>query len=89
MSLRFYSMLKIPAEYDGDTMSVKFKDNSCQLVRKRGRPKQTWKRTVVEEVENVVRHGARLKGWRRTESDGGALQMPYVPNRTKGHKCKM
>jgi hypothetical protein len=33
-----------------------------------------------------VRHGARLKGWRRTESDGGALQMPYVPNGMKGHK---
>jgi hypothetical protein len=31
--------------------------------------------------------GARLKGWRRTESDGRALYMSYVPNGTKGHKC--
>jgi hypothetical protein len=31
-------------------------------------------------------HGARLKGWQRTESDGGALQMPYVPNGMKRHK---
>jgi len=32
--------------------------------------------------------GARLNGWRRTESDGTALQMPCVPNRTKGHGAK-
>jgi hypothetical protein len=36
----------------------------------------------------AVRHGARLKCWRRTESDGGALQMPYVPNGMKGHKSR-
>jgi hypothetical protein len=59
-----------------------------QGVRRRGRPKQNWKRAVVEERQNVVIHGERLKGWRRTETDGGALQMPYVPRGTKGHKTK-
>jgi hypothetical protein len=53
---------------------------------RRGRPKQTWERIVVEEEAKVERYGARLKDWRRTELDGGALQMPYVPNGTKGHK---
>jgi hypothetical protein len=52
------------------------------------RPKQTWKRTVIEEATNFVIHGKRLKGCRRTEPDGGALQIPYVPNGTEGLKTK-
>jgi hypothetical protein len=28
---KIYDMLKIPAEYDGDTSLAKFKDISCQL----------------------------------------------------------
>jgi hypothetical protein len=27
----------------------------------------------------------RLRGWRATESDGDASQMPYIPNATKGY----
>jgi hypothetical protein len=30
--------------------------------------------------ENAAKHGARLRGWRATGSDGNASQMAYVPN---------
>jgi hypothetical protein len=32
--------------------------------------------------ENAAKHGARLRGWQVTESDGDASQMIYVPNGT-------
>jgi hypothetical protein len=38
-----------------------------QEARKRGRPKQIWKMTVLEYVENVKKHGRRLGGWKTTE----------------------
>jgi hypothetical protein len=31
----------------------------------------------------VGKHGAKLRGWWATESDGDASQMPYVPNGMK------
>ena len=56
-----------------------------QWARRRGRPKQTWKRTVLEEATKAAKHRARLRGWQATASDGDASQMPYVPYRTKGY----
>jgi hypothetical protein len=35
--------------------------------------------------ENVAKHGARLRGWRATETDEDASQMPYVPTGMKGY----
>ena len=37
--------------------------------------------------ENAVKYGARLRGWRTTESDGDASQMSYVPNGSKKIYC--
>jgi hypothetical protein len=44
-----------------------------QGIRRRGGPKHSWRRTVVKEAT-----------WSevKTESDGAALHMPYVPNGT-------
>jgi hypothetical protein len=36
------------------------------------------------QQKNAAKHGARLRGWGATESDGDASQMPYVPNGMKG-----
>jgi hypothetical protein len=33
--------------------------------------------------ENVAKHGARLRGWKATQSDGDAARMPCVPNGKK------
>jgi hypothetical protein len=36
------------------------------------------------QQKNGAKHGAKLRGWWATESDGEASQMPYVPNGMKG-----
>jgi hypothetical protein len=41
---------------------------------------------LLQRKRQNLRHGVRLRGWQRTESDGGALQKPYVPNGMKEHK---
>ena len=48
-------------------------DWNPQEARRRERPKQTWKRTVLEDAENAAKRGARLRGWLATDSDGDAL----------------
>jgi hypothetical protein len=58
-------------------------DLNPQGTRRRGRPKQTWKRTVLEEAEKCGKTGSRLRDWRATESDGDASQMSCVSNGTK------
>jgi hypothetical protein len=60
-------------------------DWNPQKARRGGRPKETWKRTVLEGAENEEIYGARLRSWRATESDGDASQLSYVPNGTKGY----
>ena len=35
--------------------------------------------------ENAAKYGARLRGWRATESDEDASQMSYVANGTRGY----
>lgn len=35
--------------------------------------------------ENAAKHGARLRGWWPSVSDGIASQMPYFLNETKGY----
>jgi hypothetical protein len=40
-------------------------------------------RIFVGKVAAAV--GARLRLWRATESDGNALQLPYIPNGRKGY----
>ena len=32
----------------------------------------------------MAKYGARLRGWRTTESNGSALRMSYVPNGNEG-----
>jgi hypothetical protein len=44
-------------------------DWNPQGVRRRRRPKQTWKRTVVEEAAKCCETWSEVKVWRRTESD--------------------
>jgi hypothetical protein len=51
-----------------------------QGARRKERPKQNLKRTLLEEAGNESKHGVRLRGWWATDSDGDPSQMPYVPN---------
>jgi hypothetical protein len=50
-----------------------------QRVRKRGRPKKTWRRTIEDEAMEMERPGVKLRGWLTTEPDGKASLMPYAP----------
>lgn len=36
--------------------------------------------------ENAAKHGARLRSWWASVSDGIVSQMPYFLNGTKGHR---
>ena len=52
--------------------------------RKRGRPKETWRRTVAREIkERVGGHGSSWKLKPRTGHSGGHWLGPYVPKGTK------
>jgi hypothetical protein len=48
-------------------------DWNPQEARRRARPKQTWKRTLMEDAESAAKRGVWLKVWRATKSDGDAL----------------
>jgi hypothetical protein len=50
-----------------------------------GNQKQNWERTSLEKQENAAKHGARLRGWRATESHEDASQMSHVLDGTKGY----
>jgi len=50
----------------------------------RGRPKNTWRRPVLEEAKGVKRLGQRLSASPRIECGGGILWMPYVPQQNDG-----
>jgi hypothetical protein len=50
----------------------------------RGRPKNTWRRTVLEEAKGMKKLGQRLSATRRIECGGGFLWTPYVPQRNDG-----
>jgi hypothetical protein len=54
-------------------------------ARRTARPKQTWKKNVLDEQKTAAKHGVKLRGWWVIESDKGASKMPHVPNGTKGH----
>jgi len=54
-----------------------------QGKRSRGRPKNTWRRTVLEGAKRV-RPGQRLSASPRIECGGGILWMPYVQQRNDG-----
>ena len=47
-------------------------DCNCEGARKRGRPKQSWRRTIEEEGRDGGKIGRRLRGLQLTERDGGA-----------------
>jgi len=49
-----------------------------QGKRSRGRPKNTWRRTVLEEAKVVK------KTWAEIKCGGGILWMPYVPQQNDG-----
>jgi hypothetical protein len=38
-------------------------------ARRRGRPKQTWKMTVLEEAGKYGKYGMRLTGWRASQME--------------------
>jgi hypothetical protein len=54
-----------------------------QGARRRRRPKQTWKRIVLEKAGKCNTTCSEVTRLRATESDGDASQMPYVANGTK------
>lgn len=41
------------------------------------------KRWSLRKQENGAKRGAKLRGWRGTESDGDALEMPCISSGTK------
>jgi hypothetical protein len=47
----------------------------------KGRPKKTWKRSVVEEAQREGRTWRELKCWQRTEVDGEASWKPFAPTK--------
>ena len=59
-------------------------DLNPQGTRRRERPKQTWKRTVLEEAVKCGKTRSEVKklGGGGTQSDGDPSQMPNVPNGT-------
>jgi hypothetical protein len=56
-------------------------DWNPQGPRSRRRPKQAWKRTLLEEAGKC----GKTWSWRATESYRDASHMPHVPNGTKGY----
>ena len=50
----------------------------------RGRPKNTWRRKVLEGAKEWKRPGQKSSATPRTECGGGFLWMPYVPQRNDG-----
>jgi len=60
-------------------------DWNLQGARRRGRLKQTWKRTILKEAGKCGKHGVRLRGWCETETDGNTSQIPCIPNGIKGY----
>jgi hypothetical protein len=54
-----------------------------QCKRGRGRPKNTWRRTVLEEAKGMKKTWAEIVT-RKIECGGGFLWTPYVPQRNDG-----
>jgi len=54
-----------------------------QGKRGRGRPKNTWRRTVLEEAKGVNKTWAEIKADAKNR-DGRFLWKPYVPQRNDG-----
>jgi hypothetical protein len=50
-----------------------------QGVRKRGRPKKTWRRTSEEEAMEMGKTWGEVKRLLTTEPDGEVSLMPYAP----------
>jgi len=57
---------------------------NAQGKRSRERPKNTWRRAVLEETKGVKTPEQRLSASPRIECGGGILWMPYVPQRSDG-----
>ena len=56
-----------------------------QGKRKRGRPRNNWRRSMLQELEGVGYVLRREpKQWQRTGCDGGYWWMPYAPTRGEG-----
>jgi hypothetical protein len=58
----------------------------CNPQGKRGRerPKNAWRRTVLEEAKGINKTGRRSKLMPRIEWDGRFLWKPYVPQQNDG-----
>jgi hypothetical protein len=69
---------------EDETTETQELDWNPKATRRRGRPKETSKRTVLEQAGKCGKHGARLRVWRATGSDGDSSQIPCVPNEKKG-----
>ena len=57
-----------------------------QGKRKVGRPRQTWRRSVEEELRQSKLGGVSWGGPAKIGYDGGVLLRPYVPLGIKRHK---
>ena len=60
-------------------------DWNPQGQRKRGRPKQTWRRLVHSEALREGKSWGEVNSWLEIESDGDVLLTPYVPNGITGY----
>jgi hypothetical protein len=55
-----------------------------QGKRGRRRPKNTWRRTALEEAKGTKKTWGEIKCDAKIECGGGFLWMPYVPQRNDG-----
>ena len=60
-------------------------DWNPQGQQKRGKPKQTWRRSVHNEALGEGRAGVKLSSWPEIGSDGDVLLTPYVPKGITGY----
>jgi hypothetical protein len=68
-----------------DTIEREISNWNPQGQRKRGRPKQTWRRSVHNEALERERAGVKLSSWPEIGSDGNVLLKPYVPKGITGY----
>jgi len=68
-----------------DTIEREVLDWNPQGQRKRGRPKQTWRRQVHNEALGEGKSWGEVSSWPEIGSDGDVLLTPYVPKGITGH----